>query len=85
MDAFQKQQLVDVFNNYPPSVMHVFSGRHNELFDDSKVFKLLFAMNRLAFHDVASTKMVKNQSEYFEFANGIDFHYKDGKPVFKGV
>ena len=86
MDPFQRQQRVDVFNSYPQSVMASFSSRHSELFDDSKVFKLLFDMNRLAFHDVANTKnIVKNQSEDHEFANGVDFSYKDGKPVFKGV
>jgi hypothetical protein len=85
MDALNKQARIDVFNNYPPSVMASFSGRRNELFDDSKVFKLLFDMNRLAFHDVANKSSVKNQSEDFEFANGIDFHYENGKPVFKGV
>jgi hypothetical protein len=31
MDALQKQQRVDVFNNYPPSVMNAFSSRHKEL------------------------------------------------------
>jgi hypothetical protein len=85
MDGFQRQARIDVFQNYPKSVMDNFSSRYNELFNDSKVFKLLFDMNRFAFHDVANASSIKNQSEDFEFANGIDFHYENGKPVFKGV
>ena len=86
MNNTDKQSREDAFNAFSPNIQMVFRNRKADLFDDSKVFQLIKNMANLAFGNVNSPSIVTNQSkDEFEFANGIDFHYENGKPVAKGV
>ena len=84
VNNIEKQARQDVFNSLPKNVQMVF--RNADIYGDITAFlRLVKAMANLAFGDVNAPSIVTNQSDDFEFANGIDFHYENGRPIFKGV
>lgn len=81
-----------IFNQHSAATVAQFMPRHDEIFNEDSFYDLIGEMNQA---DVgipfvptavpAGSEHVNNQSDDMEFVNGIDFSYKDGKPVFKGV
>ena len=81
-----------IFNQHSAATVAQFMPRHDEIFNEDSFYDLVEAMNQadagipfVPSAVPAGSEHVNNQSEDMEFVNGVDFSYKDGKPVYKGV
>jgi hypothetical protein len=65
MANIDKEERLAIFNSYPQSTRTVFQNRKNEIYDDARAWKLLFAMNLLTHGNVSgdTEKVVTNQSD----------------------
>ena len=78
-----------IFNSYSPETQKKFAARKPELYDDSRVFDLLLAMNLAEQGKTTSTGSpvtVQNQGE-LTYLNGVKMETDPytGRPIFKEV
>lgn len=80
MSVINSSQRYELFNSYPIAVQTAFESRKSEIFNDSKAWQLLLAMNLFAFGNVPqdTENMVTNQSDNDD-AMWLKGVYYDGK------